>query len=313
MAAASTSAALAAVCAESGATRSADEGAAAEHVGPARARPIVVAHRGASACAPELTGAAFALAVAQGADYVEVDIGVSRDNALVCLHDDTLERTTDVAARFPSRGRPIPGSPGRVSWWLSDFTLAELRTLDAGSWRDARFARERLPTLDEAFEHVLGRAGLYIELKSAARYRSAGLDLPALVTAALDRHGSRSASAPIVLQSFDEVVLRTLLNRAPHLARTFLIEADEADAVFTAARITGLARWATGIGPAKAALTRRPDRVAMAHAAGLTVVPWTFSEHDGGGPGSLEAAFRHFLHDLGVDGVITDNPDRVPR
>src|SRR5262245_33869374 len=93
-----------------------------------------VAHRGASAYAPEHTKAAYELAIAQGADYVEQDLAVTRDGALICLHDDSLERTTDVEQVFPDRF--VTDAKGAKHWMAGDFTLAEIKRLDAGAWFD---------------------------------------------------------------------------------------------------------------------------------------------------------------------------------
>ena len=121
--------------------------AAAAMVSPSR--PFLVAHRGASGYAPEHTIAAYTLALEQGADYVEQDLTLTRDGVLVCLHDDTLERTTDVETRFPDRAvvENGPGGQPAKRWYANDFTLAELKTLDAGSWFGEKFAGARIPTL----------------------------------------------------------------------------------------------------------------------------------------------------------------------
>src|SRR5262245_37828135 len=97
-----------------------------------------IAHRGASAYAPEHTAAAYRLALAQHADYVEQDLAVTKDGVLVCLHDDTLERTTNVEDVFPQRGVMDPET-GRRQWLVVDFTLAEIKQLDAGSWFAPQF------------------------------------------------------------------------------------------------------------------------------------------------------------------------------
>ena len=104
-----------------------------------------VAHRGASAYAPEHTLAAYRLAIEQGADYVEQDLAVTKDGVLICLHDASLERTTNVEELFPDRAiehQPSKARRGRA-WLANDFTLAEIKTLDAGSWFDPKFAGER--------------------------------------------------------------------------------------------------------------------------------------------------------------------------
>jgi glycerophosphoryl diester phosphodiesterase len=87
-------------------------------------RPLVIAHRGARSLAPENTLAAAKKALDLGADLWELDVAVTADGELVVIHDDTLDRTCDIAQRFP----------GRVPWRVWDFTLAEIQTLDCGSW-----------------------------------------------------------------------------------------------------------------------------------------------------------------------------------
>src|SRR6476469_4764748 len=86
----------------------------------------LIAHRGASGYAPEHTFAAYQLAMEQKADFVEPDLAVSKDGTLVCLHDDTLERTTNVKDVFPDRySRELTGRGGAKRWIANDFTVAE--------------------------------------------------------------------------------------------------------------------------------------------------------------------------------------------
>lgn len=110
-------------------------------------RPLVIAHRGDTAAAPENTLAAFAAAIDAGAGGIELDVHPSRDGAPVVHHDYYLDRTTNGAGL------------------VSDHTLAELRTLDAGAWFDGKFAGESLPTLEEVLSLAAGRVRLEIELK----------------------------------------------------------------------------------------------------------------------------------------------------
>ncbi|MGH9198943.1 MAG: glycerophosphodiester phosphodiesterase family protein, partial [Acidimicrobiia bacterium] len=146
----------------------------------------LIAHRGASAYAPEHTLAAYALAMEQGADFVEQDLAVSKDGVLVCIHDLTLERTTNVEEVFPHRfvTETSGSTPGR-RWLVNDFTLAELKRLDAGSWFDRKFAGARIPTFQEAIDLVRGRAGLYPELKDPEFYRELGVSPERLFAEAL--------------------------------------------------------------------------------------------------------------------------------
>jgi glycerophosphoryl diester phosphodiesterase len=112
--------------------------------------PLVIGHRGASADAPENTIAAFELALAQGADGIELDVHLSSDEQPVVIHDFTLERTTDGAG-------PV-----------SERSVRELKRLDAGGWRERRFRGQRLQTLQEVLERFRDRARFWIELKAGS-------------------------------------------------------------------------------------------------------------------------------------------------
>lgn len=280
---------------------------------PPRAEKVLVAHRGASAYAPEHTRAAYELAITQGADYVEQDLGVTKDGVLVCLHDDSLERTTNVRDVFPDRATRVDGTE---RWMLADFTLDEVKQLDAGSWFDERFAGERVLTWDEAVGIVRGRAGLYPELKSPAFYHERGIDQGALLAAALRRDGfDRPADGrpPVIVQSFDPDALRQLAAELPDVPRVFLVDIRMSRTWLTIDGITRIREFAGGIGPNKSILLADPPVVARAHAAGLTVTPYTFRSSDTGQFPDVAAEMRHFLYNLNVDGVFTDNPDRFPR
>src|ERR1700740_1882628 len=117
----------------------------------------LIAHRGASGYAPEHTVASYQLAMDQKADFVEPDLAISKDGVLICLHDDTLERTTNIEKVFPDRySRESAGRGGAKQWIANDFTVAEIKRLDAGSWRDAKFAGAQVPTWQEMLELVRG-------------------------------------------------------------------------------------------------------------------------------------------------------------
>lgn len=271
-----------------------------------------IAHRGASAYAPEHTLAAYRLALQQGANFVEQDLAVTKDGVLICLHDDTLERTTNVEDVFPDRGTVDPAT-GTRPWLAIDFTLAEIERLDAGSWFHERFAGERVPTWEEAVEAV-GAAGLYPELKSPALYRDRGIDMKRLFVESLPalKLTTRPAGS-LILQSFDEVVLRLLARDLPGVPRTFLIEARDGARWLTERGFRDIAQFATGIGPSKALLDGRPGIVRNAHAAGLTVTPYTFTSRVPGRIADVREEMRYYLEELDVDSVFTDNPDLFPR
>lgn len=277
------------------------------------ATPWVVAHRGASAYAPENTVPAFVLAAEQGATFVEIDLQRSRDGALVCLHDLTLERTTDVEEVFPDRGRQVTArGQVRRQWPLADFTLAEIRRLDAGRWLDERFAGTRIPTFAETIAAVRGRTGLYIELKAPDRYpgieaemlrelRAAGLDAP-----------WADPETPIVVQSFTVSSLEILARELKSPLPLHLLFGPADAARWTSPEGLAAARaFVTGLSPDKQVLAGDPTLVARARERGLLVTPYTYrATAVAAGFGDVGAEMRAALA-AGVDGVITDNPDKA--
>jgi glycerophosphoryl diester phosphodiesterase len=278
-------------------------------------RKQLVAHRGASAYAPEHTREAYTLAIEQGADFVEQDLAVSKDGVLVCIHDLTLERTTDVETVFPERSVPavLNGKPVR-RWLVADFTLSELKRLDAGSWFDTKFAGARIPTFQEAIDLVRGQAGMYPELKDPAFYRERGVSPERLLADVLGKNRLEAdPKTPVIIQSFDEQTVRRLRDILPRVPRVWLVEAKWADRVDTADKVRAIATWASGLGPNKQLVAARPEIVAWAHAAGLTVTPWTFRASNTGTYPSVTAEMETFLYEYGVDALFTDNPDKFPR
>jgi glycerophosphoryl diester phosphodiesterase len=278
-------------------------------------RKTNVAHRGASAYAPEHTLAAYRLALDQGADFVEQDLAVTRDGVLICLHDPSLERTTNVEELFPSRSTEteFEGKRRRV-WLANDFTLEEIKRLDAGSWFDRTLAGERVPTFDEAVQLIKGKAGLFPELKTPEIYQGRNVRFEELVIAALDKHALRGAGAdrrsPVILQTFGEQSARTLSRMKVGVPVVLLVERGDG---WDAARVSEWKGVVQGFGPAKAIVAKNPAFVRWAHEAGLTVVPYTFRSANPGGFPDVGAEMTHYLYTLGVDGLFTDNPDLFPR
>jgi glycerophosphoryl diester phosphodiesterase len=269
----------------------------------------VIAHRGASGERPEHTLEAYALAIEQGADWIEPDLVITRDRVLVARHENEISGTTDVASRpeFAAR-RTIKVIDGKsvAGWFVEDFTLAELKTLRA---------RERLPqlrpasaafdgrfeiaTLDEIAALVVERRGrlarpigIVAELKHAAYFDSLGMPLDRPLLAALD--GAFGADKELVIvESFEPGILRRLKRVTKVKLVQLLAEeggpADSPNSTYRAmATPEGLARirdYADGIGAAKALIVpRRPGGASLppttliddaAH-AGLFVFAWTF-------------------------------------
>jgi glycerophosphoryl diester phosphodiesterase len=279
-----------------------------------RDRKMLVAHRGASAYAPEHTLEAYALAIEQRADFVEQDLAVTKDGVLVCIHDLTLERTTNVEEVFPDRfveDKTQTGAPRR--WLVNDFTLSEIKRLDAGSWFDRKFAGARIPTFQEAIDLVRGKAGLYPELKDPEFYRQRGVSPEMLFAGVLDKNSLADAKTPVIVQSFDETTLRRLAKTLPGIPRVFLVEVRSASRLDSSVKVRDIATWATGLGPHKAIVASNPELVGWAHSAGLSVTPYTFRSSNTGSFETVREEMEKFLYGYGVDAVFTDNPDQFPR
>ncbi len=279
-------------------------------------RRMSVAHRGASAYAPEHTLAAYRLAIEQGADFVEQDLAVTtRRRAHLPARPVARAHHRRRTAIPRSRDRGVLRRQERRVWLANDFTLAEIKTLDAGSWFDAKFAAERVPTFDEAVAVIRGRAGLYPELKTPEVYEGRDVDFVALVESALDRLRLRGPSAdaktPVILQTFGESTARALAARRIGVPVVLLVD-ERPDLDPRALVDAGRARWRDSGRPRRSS-SAHPELVRLAHAAGMTVTPYTFRSAATPGFASVDAEMAHYLYTLGVDALFTDNPDRFPR
>jgi glycerophosphoryl diester phosphodiesterase len=287
-------------------------------------KKILIAHRGASAYAPEHTIEAYRLAIEQGANFVEQDLQVTKDGELVCLHDLTLERTTDVEEVFPDRFRADvsedqpSGSRPVKHWYVSDFTLGEIKRLDAGSWFNAKFKGARVQTFQEAIDLIRGKAGLYPETKAPEVYGKRGFDMEKLVIEVLKKNRLDTPGAdpktPVIIQSFSPESLRKMrFDLKTKLTLTLLITGDTQNKWLSADGMKRMKEFADGVGPVKGLIERNPEIVRWAHDAGLTVTPWTFRSASTGQYKDAREEMRHFLFDYGVDAMFTDNPDLFPR
>ena len=201
---------------------------------------LIIAHRGASAVAPESTRAAIREAARAGAHMVELDVQMTQDGRLVVFHDERLERTTD------GRGR-VRATP-----------YARLARLDAGSWFHPRFAGERVLLVSQVFRLVPQKMRINLELKRTP--------VPRQVLQRLLRLIRRSGARRLLISSFDPKLLRPLASTRLPLA---LICRTQPDRALRQAIRIGCAAWH----PFHALVTR--PRVARAHAAGLAVHAWT--------------------------------------
>lgn len=317
---------------------------------PATALPakmLVIAHRGASGYLPEHTLAAKAMAYAQGADYIEQDLVMTRDDELVVLHDHYLDTVTDVAQVFPGRSR----DDGR--YYAIDFTLEEIRRLTVVERFELidgvavpvfpdRFplgkSSFRVNTFAEEIELVQGlnvstgkSVGIYPEIKSPAFHRKQGKDISAAVLKVLQQYGYDSKDDRAFLQCFDAAELRRIHDELlpQHDMDLRLVQlldtSDEYREMLSEEGMRELAEYVDGIGPS-ILLIIAPDSMASevkatklveyAHAAGLQVHPYTFRrERDQMPPfaSDYDDFLRIFTDLVDVDGVFTDFPDLTVR
>ncbi|HZX02878.1 glycerophosphodiester phosphodiesterase [Kribbella sp.] len=245
--------------------------------------PRVVAHRGASAVDPEHTLAAYRRAIEYGADGLECDVRLTADGHLVCVHDRTIERT--------SNGTGV----------VSRLSLAELQQYDWGSWKNGNDGQPIL-TLETLLGTVrdAGRpVELAVETKHPTRY--AGLVERRLVEA-LDRFGwarpRPGTESPVRVMSFSWLSLRRMRSAAPGLRTVLLM--DRVPLRFRGGTLPAGVSYA---GPSLAIVTAHPEYVDRAHKHGHQVHVWTVN---------AENDVRH-CRDVGVDAVISDRPDMALR
>ena len=233
-------------------------------------RPAIIAHRGASLDAPENTLAAFNLAISQGADAVEFDVMLCGSGEVVVIHDENLNRTT--------------GGEGPVG----DTPLDEIKQQDAGSWFDAEFAGETVPSLDEVLESIGLRTYLNIELKN---FSSPFDDLADKTAAAVLQHQLQDR---IFFSSFNPFNFRKIKRILPDSPVGLLTARGMANPAFL--------RLARLFGPYEALHPHvddvTPEWIARSHKAGKPVFSYVCNEPD------------EILRGLsaGLDGLITDNP-----
>lgn len=302
---------------------------------------LVIAHRGASGYLPEHTLEAKAMAYAQGADFIEQDLVMSKDDHVIVLHDLYLDTVTNVREVFPGRARP----DGR--YYVIDFGLAELRQLsvterfnlaegpktavfedrfppESSSFQIATFAEE-IELIQGLNQATGGSIGIYPEIKNPAFHHDEGKDIAAAVLEILKNYGYGEQPDRVFLQCFDAKELQRIhgellpeMNLDIALVQ-LLGTTAEFQALLTPEGMKTIAAYAAGIGPSMhlivdpdsaAAELKITNLVEMAHDLDLVVHPYTFrrdllpqyaADYD--------ELLRIFLNDIGVDGVFTDFPD----
>jgi len=224
---------------------------------------IVTAHRGASSVAPENTISAMAAAIEAGAEYAELDVRLTRDGEVVLMHDQTLDRTTD----------------GTGELW--DYSLEELRALDAGSWFGEEFAGEPIPTLQAVMRYVKGRLKLNIEIKVSR-------EEPTITSAVVDLIRSEQCGDDCLITSFDREIVDEVKEIAPEVRAGLIFGSGYPDDVFDGA-------WEILSCHYEVVDSAFVDR---AHEHGKSVHVWTVDNRD----------LMLRLIRLGVDGIISNRP-----
>lgn len=244
--------------------------------------PLILAHRGASAYAPENTLAAFRLARELGADGIELDVQLTKDKVPVIIHDDRVDRTTD--------------GKGRVC----DLTVAEIARLDAGSWKTEDYRGEPVPTLAQVFDALadwlnpVGRARpclINVELKTELLLTD-GLERQVLNTIA--RYGIQDR---VLLSSFSPLSLARAKQINPRLRRGLLYDASLP--IYLRGAWFRMLAGAQAMHPEHTMIDAR--YMQWARSKKLQVNTWTVDEAD--------EAKR--LSELGVNALITNAPDVI--
>ncbi len=235
----------------------------------------IVGHRGAAYDAPENTVVSQELAWKHGADAAEFDVRRTKDGQLAIMHDPTTKRTTGRDAKF------------------ADLTLAELRELDAGSWKDPKFAGEKVPTLDEMLQHIAPGKRVVIHIY-------VGVDsVPGLVAAIQRNHVSPKQAAII---SFDFDVLKAVKKALPDYQALWLVNAPSSDPKKKSPTLDDLIRDCRAAGFSGLSFNQNwpleTDSVKKIKAASLLMHVWTVD---------LPQIAQRWI-DLGVDSITTNRP-----
>lgn len=253
--------------------------------------PIVIAHRGMSALAPENTIAAFAMCADYGVSTIEFDVDIMGDGTLIVIHDDTLDRTTSGTGGYYDKG------------------YADLRRLDAGAWFSPTYRLEPVPELSSVIE-LMNAAGIdgNLEIKPCRGGDELRQRLVDSVATIVER--SLDSRRQLLISSFDVEMLNMMRERAPQIARALLVnrDDDDADEAGGSGINTLVAGWieqakrldAVAIHPGNAGLEAR--HVEAMRDAGLRVNVWTVND--------VERAAE--LSSWGVDAVFTDRAHEFP-
>ena len=244
---------------------------------------LIVAHRGGGGLAPENTLASIKKSINTGADMIEVDVHLTKDNEVVIFHDETVNRTTN--------------GEGKVH----EMTLAELKELDAGSWFDGAYAGETVPTLDEVLKLIDGQVQCLIEIKSKEHLIYEGF--AEKIVDIINANGAKTWS---IVQSYEEEYLETAYAYDPEIKIKKIIMGEESSHILSffiesKEYVTGRNKhhYLETLNPHYSSLSQR--RVHKIKARGYKVITYPVNER--------KEMIK--MLNMGVDGIITDYPDRL--
>ncbi|BCR20851.1 glycerophosphodiester phosphodiesterase [Borrelia miyamotoi] len=308
-----------------------------QEMGSNKKSPLIIAHRGASGYLPEHTLAAKAYAYALGADYLEQDIVLTKDNIPVIMHDPEIDITTNVAQLFPNRAR----ENGR--YYATDFTLTELKSLSLSERVDPenkkpiypnRFPLNeynfRISTLEEEIQFIQGlnkstgkSVGIYPEIKKPFWHKQQGKDISKIVIEILNKYGYKSKEDKIYLQTFDFDELKRIRKELGYQGKLIMLVGEndwnesptDYEYIKSEEGIAEVAKYSDGIGPWIPQIIvdgKITELTRLAHKYNIEVHPYTFRtdalpSYVKNGNELLDLLFNKAK----VDGIFTDFTDTV--
>ncbi|OIJ22472.1 glycerophosphodiester phosphodiesterase [Anaerobacillus alkalidiazotrophicus] len=242
-------------------------------------RHVTIAHRGGAGYAPENTMAAFKKAVEMKCDYLELDVQMSKEGEFVVIHDQTVNRTTNVNTRR--------------SIYVADLTVAQIKQLDAGSYYGTEFCGERIPTLKEVLDEFSRKIGIIIEVKEPELYPEIEEKLAAIL---IGRQLDQSQNSNIIIQSFNFHFVKKIRELLPEVTTAVIISKRR---YLTDDYLKEFTSYADYVNTSRRLVTKQ--LVERIHSHHMKMMSWTVRSKSQITP----------LMKAGVDGIITDYPDYV--
>lgn len=231
----------------------------------------IIAHRGASQYAPEHTAAAFDIAILMRADYIEMDVQLSKDNYLVVVHDKLVNRTTNGTGE------------------INDLTVRQLKSLDAGSWFHPRYTGEKILTLNEVIDRYHKKVKFLIEIKN----QKENPHIENILVQTLLHHFPADKLSGVIVQSFDYHSVKKIKKLVPQIQTGLLLNIQSS---ITKDSVKEWAKHVNYVNPHFLIINKQV--VNVLHDFGLKVFPWVIS--------NKKMAYE--MISFHVDGIITNDP-----